>query len=228
MLEVVSGVGCEKRSNSPKKIGVKVRRLARGETLFQAGDHRTRLYRVERGALCHYVRWDDGRHEVIEFAFAGDLIGFGHLDTHTSTAQAAARTIVSEVDPQEFDELLDSDGQLAARYAAAADREFDFMRMRASALNRNEPARRVASLLLALSRMGESEGRQAHVVTDEVSSSAVADQLDLSIDTLRDVLRELGERGLVSESAQGLRIVDMQALEKFSDTGGDVPLAISA
>ena len=43
----------------------RVRRLARGETLFHSGAPR-RLYRVERGALCHYLRWDDGRHEVIE------------------------------------------------------------------------------------------------------------------------------------------------------------------
>ncbi len=47
------------------------RTLAGGEVLFQAGDTRARLYRVERGALCHYRRWDDGRCEIIEYAFPG-------------------------------------------------------------------------------------------------------------------------------------------------------------
>src|SRR6185312_13232440 len=107
-----------------------VRRLARGETLFHAGDARDQLYRVERGALCHYMRWDDGHHEVIEFAFPGDIIGFGHLATHTSTAQAVAKTIVSRISEAEFEQLLETDGQLAARFAAAGDREFEFMRMR--------------------------------------------------------------------------------------------------
>ena len=76
------------------------------------------------------MRWDDGHHEVIEFAFPGDIIGFGHLSMHTRTAQAVAKTIVSPISEQEFERLLKSDGQLAARFAVAGDREFDYMRVR--------------------------------------------------------------------------------------------------
>lgn len=195
----------------------RVRRLARGEILFQCGTPRVQLYRVERGALCHYLRWDDGRHEVIEFAFPGDIIGFGHLAEHTSTAQAAAKTIVSLVSVEEFERLLGRDGQLAARYAAAADREFDYLRVRAIEMGRGKPAKRVASFLAALARLGASEGRDPKLVTDEFSSVAVAEQLDLSLDTLSGVLRDLESRGLVSAAQQGLRIRDLEALERFAD-----------
>jgi CRP/FNR family transcriptional regulator len=195
----------------------RVRRLARGETLFHTGDARDQLYRVERGALCHYMRWEDGHHEVIEFAFPGDIIGFGHLAMHTSTAQAAAKTIVSPVSEQEFEHLLETDGQLAARYAAAGDREFEFMRVRAIEGARGRPAKRVASFLAALSRLGGHEGRDPNVIAEEFSSGAVAEHLNMSVDALAEVLRELEAHGIVSAADDGLRIADVDALEKFAD-----------
>lgn len=194
----------------------RVRRLARGETLFHSGAPRRQLYRVERGALCHYLRWND-HHEIIEFAFPGDIIGFGHLTTHMSTAQAVAKTIVSPVSEEEFEQLLETDGQLAARYAAAADREFDYLRARAIESSRGKPAKRVASFLAAMARMGASEGRDPSLVTDEFSSGTIAEHLNLSLDALAGVLRDLEARGMVQPAREGLRITDLEALEKFAD-----------
>jgi CRP/FNR family transcriptional regulator len=197
--------------------GGRVRRLSRGETLFRAGDPRRQLYRVERGALCHYLRWNDGRHEVIEFAFPGDVIGFGYLAAHTSTAQAVARTIVSPVSEAEFERLCEADGQLAARFAAAADREFEYLRLCAVESGRGKPAKRVASFLAALSRMSAGEGRDPKVITDEFSSGVVAEHLEMTVDALAAVLRELEAQGLVTSARGALRIADVEALERFAD-----------
>jgi len=202
----------------PAHSGARVRRLNRGETLFHAGDPRGGIYRVERGALCHYVRWPDGRHEVIEFAFPGDVIGFGHMDFHASTAQAAARTIVSSVSTAEFDRLVESDGMLSARYAAAADREFEYLRLRALQSTQNAPARRVASFLAALAQLSAREGRDPSTVADELTSDTVAEQLGMSVDTFAGVLSELKTRGILADAGeQRLRIPDIAALEKFAD-----------
>ena len=194
-----------------------VRRLARGETLFHTGDEREQLYRVERGALCHYVRWDDGHHEVIEFAFPGDIIGFGHLAMHTSTAQAVAKTIVSRVSEAEFEQLLETDGQLAARFAAAGDREFEFMRVRSVEIGRGNPAKRVAAFLAALARLNADEGRNPSVITEEFSSGAVAGHLNMTVADLAGVLRQLETDGLVACDTAGLRISNIDALERYAD-----------
>lgn len=215
MLAVTS-IGTESRHPVTLRPS-QVRRLARGESLFNAGDERLQLYRVERGSLCHYQRQDDGHHEIIEFAFPGDIIGFGHLSEHTSTAQAVGKTIVSPVSEEEFEQLLDTDAQLAARYAAAADREFEFLRVRALASGRGKPAKRVASFLSALARLSAGEGRDPSLITDEFSSGAVAEHLGLSLDALADVLRDLEQRGMVAPAHEGLRIADLDALERFAD-----------
>jgi CRP/FNR family transcriptional regulator, anaerobic regulatory protein len=195
------------------------RTLASGEVLFQAGDTRARLYRVERGALCHYRRWDDGRREIIEFAFPGDIIGLGHMEAHISTAQAMVETVVSTVTAEEFERALGGDDYLAARLSAATDREFDFLRERAVESGKGKPLERLASFLTVLSHMSADEGRDPLIVADEISSGLVAERLDMTIDVLARALRELERRGMVRSTDKGLRIADIGGLEELARIG---------
>jgi CRP/FNR family transcriptional regulator len=190
--------------------------LARGEVLFQEGDTRARIYRVERGALCHYRHLEDGGHEIIEFAFPGDMVGFGNIDSHVSTAQAIAETVVTYVSHEGFDQAAESDGELASRVAAVADREFDYLRERAVNSTRGKPVERVASFLAALSHVSSEEGRDPTLVTDELSSGFVAEHLHMTLDALEGALRELERRGMVRSTAAGLKISNVDALEKFT------------
>jgi CRP/FNR family transcriptional regulator, anaerobic regulatory protein len=194
-----------------------VRCLAPRQILFQSGDPCGELYRVERGSLCHYTRSHGGRHEIIEFVFPGSIVGFGHIATHVSTANAMLRTEIRIVTPYEFECALRSDDELAARVAAAADREFDYLRVRAMEAVRNTSTAQLASFLVALSRMGTHEGRDATFIPDEIPTGAVAERLRMSIDGLGSALRQLEALGLVAPSAAGLRIVDIAALERLAD-----------
>ena len=65
--------------------------------------------------------------------------------------------------------------------------------------------------------MSAGEGRDPSLITDELSSGAVAEHLGLSLDALADVLRDLEARGLVLSAREGLRITDLGALERFAD-----------
>ena len=59
-----------------------VRSLARNELLFEAGDIKSNVYRVETGALCIYRTCPDLTIEIIEHALAGDIVGMGFLERH--------------------------------------------------------------------------------------------------------------------------------------------------
>ena len=144
-------------------------------------------------------------------------MGFGHLQSHVSTAQAMVETTVGLVPEKEFDELLATDGQLAARFAAAGDREFEYLREVMVKSGEGKPVERVASFLSALSHMSEVEGRDPTLVADEITSGEVAKHLDLTIDMLVAALRELERRGMVTAAGNGrLRISDLRALEKLA------------
>lgn len=191
--------------------------LARGETLFRADEARNRIYRVEYGALCHYMQWNDGHHEIVEFAFPGDIIGFGHLERHVSTAQATIETAVREVSERELDALSEIDGSLSARIAAAADREFDFLRERAVNSFDTNAVDKAAALLMVLSQVNSAEGRDPTLIADEFTTGAVAQQLETSIDDLSHALQVLEHRGLVKATARGLQITDVAGLEALAD-----------
>ncbi|WP_295559311.1 Crp/Fnr family transcriptional regulator [uncultured Hyphomicrobium sp.] len=201
---------------SLRETGQVLEAIDTGEILFQAGDRRT-LYRVERGAICHYMLWADGRHDVIEFAFPGDIIGLGHLDHNVSTAQAMVDTVLSLVSEESFTAALESDDRLSFRLASAVEREFDYLRDKALAMNQVPAAARVANFLLALSGMNNPEGRDPALISDDITAGFVAEKLDISIDKLGAALLELKKQGAVKETATGLRILDPHTLQRMAD-----------
>ena len=191
------------------------RHVIAGATVFRAGEQR-RLYRVEHGAICHYVQFAAGAYEVIEFAFPGDIIGLGCLPTHVSTATAMVDTSVCVITDLDLERALTNDNRLYFRLVEAKEREFDFSRSRSRDAGPLSPLQRVANFLLAIASINTSEGREPLIVRDDVSSGFVAEQLQMSIDTLAAALLSLRQSGAVTVSDSGLRILDIAALERLA------------
>lgn len=213
---------CEPGDNAGNPAGfatdadIVLQNVKTSDILFQTGDARA-LYRVESGAICHYMLWADGRHDVIEFAFPGDIIGLGHLSAHVSTAQAMVDTVVSLVSEEELEIILETDDRLSFRLSAAVEREFDHLRDQALATNNQPAAARVANFLLALSSLNGPEGRDRDLISDEITAGFVAEKLDMSIDKLGAALLSLKKVGAVKETPAGLRIENAAALRKMAD-----------
>lgn len=188
-------------------------RVATGNVLFQPGDERVH-YRVEEGAIFHYVRWADGSHDLIEVAFPGDVVGLGHLSTHISTAQAMVDTVVSRVSSDEIELLMDTDDRLPLLLASAGEREFTYMRDAALNSGKRTPVERLANYLIAVA---DDSGKEGHVVADEIKSGYVAEQLQMSVDTLTAALVGLERKGLVAPFAGGLKITDQAELAKVAN-----------
>jgi CRP/FNR family transcriptional regulator len=186
--------------------------VSTGARLFKAGDSR-HAFRVEKGALCHYVVWKDGRHDVVEFAFPGDIVGLGTLDHHVSTAQAMVDTVVSDVSEAELARRMSVDALLALKAASAYDVEFDYIRQRAQSEDRGGPVKRLARYLCAVMAISESEGHSGDVIAEEVASGYVANALGMSLDALTEALVKLKADGLIINDHAGLRIIDRNGLE---------------
>ena len=186
--------------------------VATGVTVFQPGDQRHAL-RVERGAVCQFQRWPDGRVDMIEFAFPGDIIGLGYLSDHTSSAVAMVDTVVSVMSTDTLEQQLAVDDGLALSLAAAGEREFEFLRAKSAHTALLPPLQKVASYLVAIASIEQSEGRASVLVSDEVASGYVADLLHMSIDALAMSLLSLRRSGILELSSNRLTIVDLPRLE---------------
>ncbi len=199
-----------------KAAAVDLQHIPAGTALFQAGDER-QVFRVESGAISHFMQWSDGRHEVIEFAFPGDIIGLGYLSTHVSRAHAMVDTLVSMMTSIDLDNARKTDHVLALQLAAAGEREFDYLRDKALHATKSQPVERMAQYLVALARSNDGSGQTLDFISDENCSPFIAEMLHMDAGTMGAALLRLQKKGLIAAASGGLHILDVDALERLAD-----------
>jgi len=214
--EAAKGAGAPDRIPSADER----RTIAAGEILFREGDKRSHVFRIETGALCLYRSLPDGTQDVLEFAFPGDLVGLGYLDSHVSAAQATMETTLSCLPRSALTPGAERSSRSSARLTAAIEREVAFLQETLVHRGRPSPVQRVAALFTTLSRYNAYEGRDPSLITDSLTCGVVAGYLNMSVDNLATQLAELETRGLIEPCEEGLRLKDLDALEKFGDSSG--------
>ncbi|AGK57252.1 Crp/Fnr family transcriptional regulator [Hyphomicrobium denitrificans 1NES1] len=199
-----------------------LRTLQRNEMLFEAGDLKTHLYRIETGAICIYVTHPNKTREIIEFALAGDLVGMGFLERHATSARAVIDTKVSCLGLDEIDRLTAEDASAKARLDDAVEREFAFRRDYVTDVGASRPVVRLAAFLIAVSHQNENEGRDPAVIDDTLECAVVAGYLGVSVGCLAEMLVELEDLGLIQPAPHhGMRIMNMERLEALADEIAD-------
>lgn len=201
---------------------VSVKKLAPNDFLFQVGDPRACLYRVEYGSIAIYEPGLNGRHAVIDFAFPGDLVGLGFLKNQIQTARAMVETQVACLPIASMDSLVAGNPKAEAKLAQMIEREIELRRSSLVEAGRRNPVERVAAFLVTLSQFNRREGRDPSVLDARWRCGVVADQLELSIDELAKILLDLEKLGLIEPCpaqgpVQGLCIKDHAKLEEIAD-----------
>jgi len=192
-------------------------RYRRNAMLYRRGEPRTCLYCIEAGVVALLRQTPGRRREIVEFAFAGDVVGYGLFEHHTSWAQAVGEVRIQRMPLSALDQILHSDKRAFDRYAETLQREFDYRRKELVGTERRL-VKRVAALLVALSRQNGLEGRDPRVVGDELACGAVAAWLGIDVCELASALMELEQLRLIEQSpGDGVRLSDLARLERFVD-----------
>jgi CRP/FNR family transcriptional regulator len=194
------------------------RTLAAGEMLFHEGEPRSHVYRVEKGSICLFKARADGSQHVLEFAFPGDLVGLGYLDNHVSGAQATIETSLSCLPRSALEPTIENPNT-KSRLTAAIDREVAFLKDTHARAGRPKALERIAALFVTLARCNAYEGRDPSILTDSLSCGVVAGYLDMSVDDLAHCLTELEALHLVEAAPKGLRLKNLDELERLADAG---------
>lgn len=203
--------------------------LARNELLFEAGDVKSKVYRVESGALCIYRIHPDLRIEIIEHVLTGELVGMGFLDRHTANARATVDATIRCFDRDAVEGLIEDDEHNKTRYHDAVEREFAFRRESLASAARERPMVRLAAFLVAVSHRIGDEGGDSTFIDDTVDCGVIADFLGLSVDLLALALMQLEMRGLIETAPpHGLRLKDVAALEAIAEERENVPVKWAA
>ena len=194
-----------------------VRGIEAKEHLFAEGDAKTSIYRVLSGALCLYKILPDGRRHVIDFAYAGDVIGLESGSFATYNAQATVATRMSCLATAILDRAAAKDPRIAMQLYMTMARNVDAMRDHLVCVGQCSATERLASFLLGLSRRRASLNGGHSTVELPMTRTDIADFLGLTIETVSRTLSKLkAQRCIEIDQGTTIRLMDIVALEALA------------
>jgi len=185
-------------------------RADRDEEIVAQEDPATSCYLVVSGCMRTTRLMEDGRRQVGEFLFAGDLFGWEALDRHDFGAEAVTQVTLRRYPRRDLENLVDHDRDVARRL-----REFSSRRLRAGRehmllLGRKTAVERIASFLL---EMAERIAPDSNAMIDlPMSRADMGDYLGLTIETVCRRLTQLRVGKTIAVEGTKVAICDRRAL----------------
>lgn len=199
-------------------------RFARGEHVQRQGARANRLYTVLAGVLIRYRLLEDGRRQIVNFLFPGDLVGlqaaFDAELTHSVEAMTDVRLCVFPRD--RFFDLAVSHPKLSFDITWMAAREEAALEDHLVSLGQRNAQERLAYLAVFLVQRGTATGIARNgVLPLTVTQSQIADMLGLSLVHTNRSLQALRRLGLVDWTLSSISVPDLDAARDFAQMDGD-------
>jgi CRP/FNR family nitrogen fixation transcriptional regulator len=196
------------------------RTLRRGQELYAAGEPAAHCFRIVSGCARMVGLDADGRRQIADFLFPGDLCGFDSLGTHDLSAEALTETVVVVSYPRRaVDALAERRAEVAACLRDSAARSLRRARATMFLLGRKAAGERVAAFLLEMAArspgavVGEAGGGR-HVALPMIRAD-IADHLGMTLETVSRAMAQLCRDGAIAPARGGIEIRDRAALEAF-------------
>jgi CRP/FNR family transcriptional regulator len=194
------------------------RKLSAKEHVFCEGDARDHVFRVEDGVIAIYKTLPDGRRQIIDFAYPGDLIGLGVLDEHVLSAQATSAAKVRCLSAAALERMAETNASLALKLYKSVCHELAATRSLLVTVGQRSAIERVAAFLVTLHRRTAANG--STVIQLAMRRSDIADLLGLTIETVSRTLTKLRSMGVIDIEQGGTR-VNLRDLPRLSDLANE-------
>ena len=196
-------------------------RIDKGEVLFAEGEHVNSLFTILNGVMLRYRSLEDGRRQIVNIMFPGDLVGlqgvFEEPSDHTVEALVPGRLCVFE--RARFTHLIESNPQLGFDVTWLAAKEEAALERHLVSLGQRTARERLVRLAVWLLDRAYSTG----MVTDRnrmklgITQSQISDMLGLSLVHTNRTIRSLAAEGLVEWNAREIHIPDSKRAIAFAD-----------
>lgn len=190
-------------------------RVARGETVIEQDVTRGGLYTLLDGVMMRYRSLPDGRRQIVNFMFPGDLLGlqgaFGEPATHSVEALLPSRLCV--FDHPRYRELIVAQPALGYDITWLAAKEETALEEHLVALGRRSARERVAYLAvwLVLRARGTCIADSHNQLDVTITQAQIADMLGLSLVHTNRTIKALERGGEVFWRTGSILIPDLEA-----------------
>jgi CRP-like cAMP-binding protein len=197
-----------------------LKRLVRGEELFQAGQPCDGLYFVMDGQVKLYAKSAMGQEKVIEVVGPGEAVSEALVfsdGAHSVHASILADALLLMLPRDILVKEIERDTGLAMRMLAGLSRRLVGMVRDIEAVTLHSGVKRVVDYLLH-SPVVEGGRHDGHDVTVSLPASkgTIASLLSVTPEHFSRILHDLQAQGLIAVERRHIRILDAQALARVS------------
>jgi CRP-like cAMP-binding protein len=187
------------------------------EHVFFEGDPKDHVYQVEKGTVCLYKTLPDGRRQIVDFAYPGDLIGLGAPGEHVFSAQAITLARLRCLPAGLLHEVALHDPQVGMQLYRAMSEQLLAARDLLLTVGQRNATERLGALLLALSRRNARIGADPGRIALPMTRADIADFLSLTIETVSRTFTKLRQAGTIDLVQSSLVVIrDPRALERLA------------
>jgi CRP-like cAMP-binding protein len=167
-------------------------------------------WRIISGCARTVQLMEDGRRQIDEFLWPGDLIGINDLETYNSDAEAVTDLTLRRYPRQQVEAQASTHAALALHLRNMTLANLRSAHRQIILLGRKTAVEKIASFLIEMDRRSESTNDR--FVSLPMSRTDIADHLGLSIETVCRNLVSLQRDGTVAIQRSGIELCDRDAL----------------
>lgn len=185
--------------------------FAKDEEIYGQDEDTDLIYLVVKGAVRTTSVMRDGRRQIGEFYYPGDIFGLEPGALHRFSAEALSDCEIVAMKAQAL-RAAAGDEAFQRLVWAAASRELDRAQEHVLLLGRKTASERVASFLIDLAGRGKADA-----VNMPMGRQDMADYLGLTIETVSRTLTQLQNRNVVEFAGlRQFRVSDVAALTRMA------------
>jgi CRP/FNR family nitrogen fixation transcriptional regulator len=185
--------------------------FAKGEEIFGQDEEADMIHSIVSGAVRTSRLQSDGRRQIGDFYYPGDIIGLETGDLYRFSAEALSDCVIHVVKRSSL-HALSGDGSLDRTLWAATRRELERTQEHLLMLGRKSACEKVASFLRDVAQRVGCED-----VSLPMGRQDMADYLGLTIETVSRMVTQLqGSRIVEFASARQFRVTRWPALERLA------------
>jgi len=184
--------------------------VERDREIYGQDDPAQYCWRILSGCVRTVKLLEDGRRQVGEFLFVGDIFGLDDLAIHDFAAEAVTEVKLRRYPRRMVEALAESHASLAHWLRTLTLNNLHAAHERLMLLGRKTAMEKLASFLLEMDRRSTTPGRA--MLDLPMSRADIADHLGLTVETVCRVLAHLKRDGALGICRTGVELYDRRCL----------------
>jgi CRP/FNR family transcriptional regulator len=198
-----------------------VKTIDRGCSVIDQGEDREMIGVLLSGWAFRYQTLPDGKRQILDFIFAGSLVGFGSGTTNSYGVDTVTTCTVATLPHGQFRRLLATCPTLAMQVVERVSDSEMRAHEHMTGLGRRTARERIAALIVELTCRAQCTdlGKREYSIDLPVTQMMIGDALGLSNEHVCRILGKLANDKVIEINNHTLKVRDQAALSR--EAGGD-------